>query len=150
MDELTRMETWKSGTNFKASFNLIAEVFAAGVKEDWKELYFAFLLSKEGNTDAFLAVALTKRPKKLVDYSKNEKKTPEYFKAMGLMDDFWIASQQNGENWHTIMFKVTRKGEVDCFFSEEPVNDLDMVDKVPAEAWTSFLREAAALFDSVV
>ena len=150
MNRIDRVRTRRKATHFRDALLNVAGAFTVGVKESWEEVYFAFFVSKDGEQDAFLAVALMKNSKQLVDYSKYENWTSEYFRAKGLLEKFWVVSQERGEIWHKVFFCYSCTGEMKFFFGEKPIKNIESVGEVPVEAWTRFLQESKGPFSFVV
>ena len=142
MNNSYRVRTIGKATHFRDALKKVAGVFTFGVNEIWEEVYFAFFVSEDEDQDAFLAAALMKDSKQLVDYSKYENWTTEYFRARKLLEDFWVTSQERGEIWHRVLFCYSCTGKMKIFFGEKPIKNTYSVSEVPVEAWTRFLRES--------
>ncbi|MBQ1492901.1 MAG: hypothetical protein IIZ39_13155 [Blautia sp.] len=127
---------------FKESLYKVGETFSHGVEEGWEEIYLAYFVSADGNKDNLLAAALMKSPERVVDYSKEERWTLEYFKARILLEDFWMESMLMDKGWYRVLFSLSRFGEMKMFFGETPLGNLDDLGGLSLDFWTRFLREA--------
>ena len=127
---------------FKESLYNVGKTFAAGLEEGWDEAYLAYFVSADGDKDKLLAAARVQNSDKVLDYSRDDMWTLEYFKARILLEDFWMESQLMDKGWYRVLFSISRMGEMKMFFGEEPLGNLDDLEDLSLDFWTRFLQEA--------